>query len=199
MKKCNSLKSDCFSVFPINLWVKKRKITGGYTLLELLITIAVIGIIAGAAIPVFSTWLPNYRLKNAAMELFLNIKMAKAMAIKSNCSYRMIFETDEFGSYSIRDMDGKTERIVDFSKYDPNGGVRYGSGKATKNATVSEGPIPSDFISYVSNRATFNSRYMGSAGYVYLANSQGVAYAVGTWLSGNVVLKKWDEDSGSWE
>ena len=196
MKKCNSLKTDSLPNFSVCLYEEKREIAPGYTLLELLITIAILGIITGVAFPVFSTWLPNYRLKNAAVELFLNIKMAKAMAIKSNCSYRVVFED---GSYSIQGIDGKVERIVYFSIYDPNGSIGYGCGKATKNATVSEGPIPSDFISYVSNRATFNSRYMGSAGYVYLANKKGTAYAVGTWSSGNVLLKKWNEDSGSWE
>ena len=167
--------------------------------MELVITVAILGIIASVAVPVFSAWLPDYRLKSAAMELFINIKRAKAMAIKSNCSYRVVFDLGGCGSYTIQGIDGEIDRVVDFSKYDRNCNIGYGCGKALKNATVSEGPIPLDFISYVSNRATFNSRYLGSAGYVYLANRKGAAYAVGTWISGNVVLKKWNEDTGSWE
>ncbi|MBN2061867.1 MAG: prepilin-type N-terminal cleavage/methylation domain-containing protein [Deltaproteobacteria bacterium] len=198
MKECNSIKSDSQFGFSANLSDKIR-LPGGFTLLELIITIAILGIIAGVSVPLFSTWLPDYRLKSAAMELFLNIKLAKAMAIKSNCRYRVVFDIGATGSYSIQGMDGKKERVVDFSRYDPGGNIGYGCGKAFKNATVTGGPLPPDFISYVSNSATFNPRHMGSAGYVYLTNSKGTAYAVGTWLSGNAVIKKWNEENGSWE
>jgi prepilin-type N-terminal cleavage/methylation domain-containing protein len=172
---------------------------GGFSLLELVITVAILGVITGVAIPIFSTWLPDYRLKSAAMELFFNIKMAKTMAIKANCCYRVVFDIGGCGSYSIQEMDGESDRVVSFSKYDGNCNIGYGCGKALKSATVAGGPIPSDFISYVSNKATFNSRYLGSAGYVYLANSKGTAYAIGTWSTGNVVIKKWNEDTCSWE
>jgi hypothetical protein len=40
--------------------------------------------------------------------------------------------------------------------------------------------------------AVFNSRGTGSAGYVYLANSDGTAYAAGTRSSGVVLLRKWN-------
>lgn len=199
MTNGDNLKLNDQSNFSIRLPYKIRHTAMGFTLLELITTVAILLIMAGLAIPVFSSWLPDYRLKNAAMELFFNIKMAKTMAIKSNRSYRVIFDTGACGSYRIQDMDGEMTKKVDFSNYDPDGNIGYGCGKAIKSATESGGPVPQDFISYVSNRATFNPRYMGSAGYVYLANSKGTAYAVGTWSTGNVVVKKWNKDTGSWE
>jgi len=54
----------------------------GFTFLEVLITMLVIGIIAAFAIPAFSTWLPDYRLKAAARDLFSNFQLAKITAAK---------------------------------------------------------------------------------------------------------------------
>ncbi|MCF8061428.1 MAG: prepilin-type N-terminal cleavage/methylation domain-containing protein, partial [Deltaproteobacteria bacterium] len=43
-----------------------RKQTG-FTLLELMITMAIAAALIGVAVPAFSVWLPNYRLRNVAL------------------------------------------------------------------------------------------------------------------------------------
>ncbi|MBW1668898.1 MAG: prepilin-type N-terminal cleavage/methylation domain-containing protein, partial [Deltaproteobacteria bacterium] len=48
------------------------KKSDGFTLLELLVTIVIFGIIASIAIPGFSRWLPNYRLKGVARDIYSN-------------------------------------------------------------------------------------------------------------------------------
>lgn len=179
--------------------VHKPAICSGFTLSELMVILAVLGILASAAVPVLSSWLPRYRLKSAVRELYTNIQFTKMMAVKTNDRYRLVFNTAGNGSYRVERPDGTVEKTVDFSKYGPHGHVGYGGGDATRNATVSGGPLPEDYISYQYNRATFNSRCVGSAGYVYLANSRGAAYAVGTWSSGNVIIKRWDQATGSWQ
>jgi hypothetical protein len=127
------------------------------------------------------------------------MQLAKVMAIKNNKSCRLIFTTTGNGSYIIQKPDGITERTISFLDYNSNGNIGYGGGNATKNATKSGGPIPADGVSYGSNVATFNSRGMGSSGYVYLANNMGNAYAIGSWPSGIIVLKKWHASTNSWE
>ncbi|MFC1868888.1 Tfp pilus assembly protein FimT/FimU [Thermodesulfobacteriota bacterium] len=179
--------------------IRTSKDPSGFTLIELLITIAILGILASVAIPAFSGWLPEYRLRRAIRDLYSNMQLAKMSAIKANGKYKLVFSNAGNGSYVIERSDGTLEKTVDFSDYDLNGNISYGCGNATKSATTAGGYIPSDFVSYNSNKATFNSRGMGSSGYVYLSNSEGNAYAVGTWSAGVIVMKKWNDSTNSWE
>ena len=114
-------------------------------------------------------------------------------------SYRLIFTTAGNGSYIVRRPDGTIEKWIDLRDYDSSGAIGYGGGNAIKSATKSGSPLPDDGISFNNNTATFNSRGTGSAGYVYIENGRGTAYAIGTLSSGVIVLKKWDDSANEWK
>lgn len=65
----------------------------GFTLIEVMIVAAIMGIIAGIAIPGFMAWLPNYRLRSAAQDLLGNFQLAKITAIKRSTNCTVIFRT----------------------------------------------------------------------------------------------------------
>lgn len=177
--------------------VSNRKTGSGVTLMEVLVVLIILAVLAAVAIPAFSVWLPDYRLRNAARDLYSNLQLAKMGSVNKNKDWAVIFNRDGSpAGYSIASGrggngvwegpagDDPIEKIVDLTVYK---GVRYGHG----NANETLGGTFDDEISYNNNRVVFNSRGTCSAGYVYLQNERNTAYAVGTRSSGEIRLRKW--------
>jgi len=62
----------------------RAKIESGFTLPELLIVMAVAGILAAIAVPSFRSLTESQQIKNASFELFSNLSLARSEAIKRN-------------------------------------------------------------------------------------------------------------------
>lgn len=63
----------------------------GFTLIELIVVIIIIGVIASVAFSTMGKRVPNYKLKAAAEELRASMQRAKVMAVKSNRNVGMEF------------------------------------------------------------------------------------------------------------
>lgn len=61
-----------------------RHTESGFTLPELLIVLAVAGILAAIAVPSFQSLTQSQQIKNASFELFSNLSLARSEAIKRN-------------------------------------------------------------------------------------------------------------------
>jgi Tfp pilus assembly protein FimT len=170
-----------------------------FSLIELLVIIAIFATVASIGVPAFSNWIPDYKLRNTVNELHSDMYLAKMRAIKENSKYRVSFLTGPNASYSLIKTDGTIEKTVTLSSSGSGRGINFGCGDATISAKKSGGPPPDDGISYNGNVAVFNSRGTGSTGYLYLYNSKGTSYAVGTLSSGVILIKKWDNTNKSWE
>lgn len=183
----------------------------GFTLVDLVATVSVLGIVVTIAIPAFSTWLPDQRLKTAARDLYSNMQLAKFGAIKSNAQWAIVFDAGATpGRYFICSDDGANdtwdgpavmggddvaERTIELSIY--KSGITYGSGNATDDIPGG-GSAPADTIAYSSDAAAFNPKGTSNGGYVYLQNSKNATtYGVGTLTTGVIRLFKWT--GADWE
>jgi prepilin-type N-terminal cleavage/methylation domain-containing protein len=164
-----------------------RRYETGFTLIEVMVVIGIIAILAGAAIPGFSAWLPRYRLKSAVQDLYSNMQLAKMNAVRTGQNSIITFNP---GSGTYTKADGTLVTLSDYGS-----GIEYGRGNATQG--VGGEPF-GDFVTYVTpdNVASFNSRGMGNNvgnGYVYFTvRDKDLAYAVGSLSSGVVFLRRWN-------
>jgi len=170
-----------------------------FTLIELLTTFIILGIMLTLAIPAFSRWLPNYHLRSASDDLRSEFQLTKMKAIKDNGEWALVFNAGA-GTYQVisggADGDYSTagdnviEKTVTLSQY--GSGTHYGHGAAT--AAIGGGGFDNE-ITFAADTVVFNGRGMinsAAGGYVYLQNNENGTYGAGVLSSGVVLLKKWD-------
>ena len=149
----------------------------GFTLIQLTIVIALLAILTAVGVPNFLSWLPKYRLKSAARDLYSNLHLAKMSAIRANkdCMVKYYKNPDRY----MVDLLNKTIRLSDY-----------------KSGITFCGPNSQTFAVAV---ITFNSRGSSNSGYAYLSNSGNTAYyRVGPLTSGAIKLQKWNGGT-SWK
>ena len=168
--------------------LKQKQKKSGFTLIELMIVIAMIAILSAVAVPRFQAWLPVYRLKSAASDLHSNMQKARIQAIKENQTVQMRFDnTHSPGFYYFdSDSDGvhdSDEFRVDLSSY--ASGVDFGTGNATLNwsrAACKQATI-----------IGFGTRGTANMATVFLENEKGtVCYAITTSIAGTAKVRMYN-------
>ena len=180
----------------------------GFTIVELMIVIAVLGVLAMFAAPKVFNFLPEYRLKRAARDLYSTFQAARLESISAGGAggrYAIAFNPAG-GTYQILSdpgpdavwgtgddatpnpgQDGVYGNADDIPEkppvvlagYDPF--IGFGFGPAATNATQGGGALPADAVSYINNMVVFNNRgLVNNIGYVYIENNNNQPAAVRT-------------------
>jgi prepilin-type N-terminal cleavage/methylation domain-containing protein len=179
----------------------------GFTLLELMVTIIILCVLLGLAIPGFSRWIPNYRLRGATRDIYSNLQMAKMTAVRERVRCGILFDVPNNIYRVVRISPGPdniygnsddpapvTLKTSLFSEY--GSGVAYGHGSA---GTAIGSGFDND-VTFPGDGIMFDSRGMvlsptGAAStdeyYVYLQNNRNNTYAAGVWSAGVIVMRRW--------
>ena len=154
---------------------------GGFTLIELIVVIAIIGILCGIAIPAFSAIVGKCSVEAVASDITGMIRDGKGLALDGNY-HAITFDvaTGRVALVSGRGPDGEWNTSDDviarsFSLRDRRGGLSFGHG--------SYGPLPklasaADGVTFSNNTLVCNPELTGNAGTVYIRSIHGAAVAI---------------------
>jgi len=169
----------------------------GFTLTEVIVICTVLAILSAIAIPGFAGWLPNYRLRSAARDLFSNFQLAKQTAIKRGTHCTVSFNQSiggvayDYVVYVDADQDleydAGEEVIGSVLLSDRYRGVELdtsqggGDGLSFMN---NDNGLPS--VAFLSNGVTCNNTGGAESGTAYLKNSKGRTESVSVSALGNI-------------
>jgi hypothetical protein len=186
----------------------------GFTLKELLISLAVVSFTTAWGLPYLVDLIPNYRLTTVARSLVVQIHRAKLAAINQSTIYYFDFDLDgdgdleSGGCFLWGDRNGnrrkelleKSEMVLDLAilanvhlKAYPRelGGPKRGPNRTEIDAGGGDG------VSFSQNRIKFNPNGTCSTGTIYLHNSNGRTFAIR--LRHNCLTQLWRHYGRSWE
>ena len=171
----------------------------GFTMVELMIVIAVIAILTAIAVPNIISWLPNYRLKSAARDVVSNFQKAKMGAVKRNKDVVIQFTP---GAYAASGQVGSYQVFVD----DGSGGGIEGDGIQNGSERVlAQVTMPKNVSLYNTtfpgHLTGFNSRGLPTSGvatyFALMRNNNSRYYRIALSPAGSIRLQM-SSDGANW-
>jgi len=159
-----------------------RKKERGFSITDLLLTIAIAGAASVIAVPSLKQWSRNYTLQSAAMDLYAHMQTAKMSSIKENRSWTINFNPGVLLGYEVRNSTGQTVKRVDFR-------TRYNNEILFTDPTAVN-PFDHPIVAFQPNGLIDQN----NVGYAYISNkSKSKYYRVGMpAITGSVKIEKWD-------
>ncbi len=98
----------------MHTWIRRRQPTRGrnaergVTLTELLVVLAIVGLLVMVAVPAFLEWMRAYRVRTTAEAVQGDLRLARNVAVARNSDVDVLFKPTEF---SWTDANGRPRRF----------------------------------------------------------------------------------------
>lgn len=174
----------------LELKIKRKQ---GFTIIEMVIGIAIISVLAAIAIPNLGPTFDRYRLKDATRDLVSFMQDAKMAALAQNSDQTIRFNDSTSPGFYYWDLDGSTtlssgEPSINLDDYGSS--IDYGSGSTTSNW---DGITITELVTFTGDQLSFTDRGMGDSGTVYLQNqNDDICFAVTVLMTGSIKVREWD-------
>jgi len=175
----------------------------GFSLLEMLIVLAIALLLGGVAFPQLNRYWQSYRLDSAAQTLASNLELARYSAISKAVNVVVAFYPTAFYYESFEDKNGNgirdTGEVLLGSFSLPRQIEFKGAGLLCPPSNPS-GPV-TDPITFSNDRVVLNSQGKLNAGLgvIYLQNAMNDAAAISYNIAGRMKTYRWDKSSSSWK
>ncbi len=107
----------------------------GFTLIELITVISIVGILTAVAVPSIISWRSNWQVSGAARQVMATLQDAKLQAVKNNSDATI--NLPEFAGVTLTDPDGIDGSAFNFKGLpSASGSVRVTNGKKTLRVSL---------------------------------------------------------------
>ena len=171
----------------------KQRSSPGFTLVELMVVIAILGIMALMVIPNFASMQQQARMRAGAQEIAQDFRQIRERALATSQQY-MVMRAVSGRAYEVTDPTGY---VTEYKLGHSGGNLYFGTSGVPAAGPPEAGanPIPADGWGFTDGVLYFRARGAATQGVAYLTNGKD-DYAVGVNRLGKVRVYQYS--GGQW-
>lgn len=199
------------------IFMTHRKYQKGFTLVEVMVVAALIGVMAMIAVPSIREWLPRQQLRSVKRDIVSQMQNGRMRAIGTGHNFYLDFDdnndgavaegvyscyldTDDDGSDGeVNNGEGENEYLQSQATApDTNAGIpvirlpSHVSFGADAGVTSVGGGAMGDGVDFPGERAIFRPNGRGQLGTVYIHSDRNENFAITVNILGRVIVRKWN-------